>query len=170
MNDKALIARLAANPPRIRALVEGISVEDARWRPTPGAWSILELLGHLGDEEREDFRARLDVLLKKPGVLGPPIDPEHWVHERRHNERDPQDLLRTFEEERARSVAWLGGLEAPAWGNGYEHPAFGTLRAGDILAAWVAHDLLHIRQMTHLHWQRLRDIAEPYGLGYAGKW
>jgi hypothetical protein len=170
MNDKALIDRLAAGASRIRPLVEGITLEDARWRPAPGKWSILELLGHLVDEEREDFRARLELMLTQPGVLGPPIDPEGWVRERGHNQRDLQELLHAFEEERARSVAWLRDLATPAWGNIYEHPAFGTLHAGDILAAWVAHDLLHIRQLTHLHWQLLRGLAEPYGVGYAGKW
>jgi hypothetical protein len=170
VNDKALFDRLTVNALRIRALVEGTTLEDVRWRPAPGKWSILELLGHLVDEERGDFRARLDLLLTQPGVLGPPIDPEGWVRERRHNERDPQELLREFEEERARSVEWLRGLTAPAWGNVLEHPAVGKLQAGDVLAAWVAHDLLHIRQLAHLHWQRLRELAEPYGVGYAGGW
>ena len=42
------------------------------------------------------------------------------------------------------------------------------LRAGDLLASWLAHDLIHIRQITRLHYRWLERLAAPYQLGYAG--
>ena len=44
------------------------------------------------------------------------------------------------------------------------------MRAGDMLAAWLAHDLLHIRQLIQLQraWDE-RQLA-PYSLEYAGEW
>ena len=30
-----------------------------------------------------------------------------------------------------------------------EHPAAGTMRAGDFIAAWRLHDMLHLRQFVH---------------------
>ena len=52
----------------------------------------------------------------------------------------------------------------------YPHPQAGPLRAGDLLAAWQAHDLLHVRQLTRLHYRFLEQQAEPFTLRYAGDW
>ena len=46
----------------------------------------------------------------------------------------------------------------------------GPLHAGDVLASWVAHDLLHIRQLARLHSQRVGELAAPVSIGYAGDW
>jgi hypothetical protein len=170
MNATALIACLEMNGYRIRPLVAGVDAEQGRWKPAPDRWSILEVTAHLLDEEREDFRARCDLLLHRPGELGPPIDPEGWVRARRYNERDLQATSRELVEERRRSIAWLRGLAAPVWENALVHPAIGTLRAGDMLAAWAAHDMLHIRQLARLHWQYVAELAKPYGVDYAGEW
>jgi hypothetical protein len=170
MDARPLIECLDMGGYRIRTMVAGVGEEQARWKPAPESWSILEVTAHLLDEEREDFRARLDLLLHQPGVLGPPIDPQCWVRARRYNERDLQATSRTLVEERRRSVAWLRGLAAPAWENALEHPAIGKLQAGDLLAAWAAHDILHVRQLARLHWQYIRELAKPYGVGYAGDW
>jgi hypothetical protein len=39
-----------------------------------------------------------------------------------------------------------------------------------MLAAWVAHDYLHIRQLNELHWQFLAGQVSPDALDYAGGW
>ncbi len=170
MDSKRLIDRLERHASWIRATLEGLTAEEAAWKPAADKWSLLEVAGHLLDEEREDFRARLDLLLHHPGVLGPPIDPQGWVRERRYNERNLDATLQMFLEERTRSVQWLRGLPAPAWGNTLEHPSLGSIRAGDLLGAWVAHDLLHLRQLAHVHWLYVAHLAQPYATGYAGNW
>jgi hypothetical protein len=44
------------------------------------------------------------------------------------------------------------------------------MRAGDMFAAWVAHDGLHIRQLNELHRLLVERAAKPYRVGYAGEW
>ena len=44
----------------IQAVLAGVDAEQARWKPDADSWSILEVVCHLVDEEREDFRTRLD--------------------------------------------------------------------------------------------------------------
>ncbi len=146
-----------------------VDVEDdeVRWRPAPERWSMLEVLVHLWDEEKDDFRHRLALTLDDPTRDWPPIDPEGWVRERRYNQRDPAEALAGFRQERVASLAWLRGLEEPAWDRGHEHPALGVLRAGDLMAAWTAHDLLHIRQLSNLRIEYLGVTAAPYSTRYA---
>jgi hypothetical protein len=154
---------------RIEALVRGVADDQARWKPDPASWSILEVMGHLADEERLDFRVRLDHTLHRPGTPWPPIDPEGWVTERHYNEGDLDETVGRFVDARADSVRWLRTLGTPAWDAAHTAP-FGSLRAGDLMAAWVGHDLLHMRQIVRLHWQYLSQEAAPYRPAYAGRW
>jgi hypothetical protein len=153
----------------IHSLTLGISAEQARWKPDPEAWSILEVINHLYDEEREDFRVRVDTILHHPERAWPPINPQGWVMERGYNQRELALSVEDFLKERQKSLAWLKGLENPDWKASITMP-FGLFSAGDIFAAWVAHDLLHLRQLVELHWAYLLQAAEPYKLNYAGEW
>ncbi len=124
MNLDFYIARLDENREVFESLLRGVSDEQARWKPAPEKWSMLEVLGHLYDEEREDFRQHLDLLLHRPADEWPQIDPQGWVVSRCYNRRDPAQSLRDFLAERAASVDWLRGLSpSPAdWDNSHERP------------------------------------------------
>lgn len=163
------LERLGADARVFRALLDGVSEEQARWKPDPARWSLLEVVCHLADEERDDFRERLARTLRGEGAW-PPIDPPGWAVERRYNDREPAASLADFLEERERSLTWLRGLDAFAPEASHEHPRLGVLTAGDLLASWVAHDLIHIRQMTRLNRQWLERLAAPASLDYAGPW
>ena len=169
MDTSGLIRQLEIDLERFRALVAGISDEQARWRPDSQAWSLLEIVCHLHDEERLDFRLRIEAILNHPGEEAPPIDPEGWVSEHHYNERDLQAELDGFIAERQKSTAWLKSLEAPDWEATYQAP-WGRLRAGDIFAGWLAHDLLHMRQLLEHHWAYLNRQCTPYSTMYGGEW
>jgi hypothetical protein len=163
------ITSLARNRSVFEALARDINKEQAQWRPAPEQWSILEVINHLYDEEREDFRARLDLTLNHPDETWPPIDPQGWAIAREYNKRELISSLNNFLEERDKSLAWLKTISTPNWKNIYHHPQ-GSLSAGDLMAAWLAHDLLHIRQITRLNWEYLTLISAPFKTAYAGKW
>ena len=161
--------RLSASAEAIRNLVRDVPPDVARWRPGRGKWSIVEVVNHLLDEEREDFRARLAFLLHGSEGDWPGIDPEGWVTERGYNERDLAESLDHFIEERGRSLSWLTALQNPDWEAEYVHPKLGELCAGDLFVSWVAHDLLHLRQLAKLHYERLVSLGEPFTADYAGE-
>jgi hypothetical protein len=153
----------------IRALVMGITQAEAQIKPTPESWSILEVIGHLIDEERDDFRQRIDLTLNHPGEAWPPIHPDAWVTERKYNERDLEQSLNEFLAERGKSLVFLKGLASANWDASHMSP-FGERKAGDLLTSWVAHDNLHMRQLVELRRSRLQLITTPYDIHYAGDW
>lgn len=163
------IKQLGDNARRVRELVEGVDEAQACWRPEAESWSILEVTCHLLDEERYDFRVRLDITLHRPQEPWLPIDPAGWVSARKYNEQDLAAALKSYLEERAASLAWLEGLEGADWEAGYE-AQWGSIKAGDLLASWVAHDLLHLRQLVELHWYYKEKQVRPYRTLYAGEW
>ena len=170
MHAERLIAALDHFAAVLPTAVAGLGPDDARWRGEGGTWSILEIAAHLADEEEADFRPRLERTLRNEAEPWPPIDPEGWIVERRSNEGDLDATVERFRAERAASVAWLRGLTDPDWSTAYEHPSFGTIRAGDLLAAWAAHDALHLRQIAKRRYQMIRRDAGAYRTDYAGPW
>jgi len=70
---------------------------------------------------------------------------------------------------------WLKALTSPDWNLAITltfGPSEEKLRvmAGDMLAAWLAHDNLHMRQLVELRRARLVHLSEPYDVQYAGRW
>ena len=169
MDLNYVIKRLAANAGIFEGLTKTVNSELAVWKPAPDKWSILEVVNHLYDEEREDFRQRLELVLKDPALVWPPIAPKEWVTTRAYSERDLAESLNNFLSEREKSLAWLRSLRSPNLESLHKREA-GSLRAGDLLASWLAHDFLHIRQITRLHWQYLTANANPFQTEYAGPW
>lgn len=170
MEMNRILERFEQNTATIETLTDAVSDQQAVWRPTPQDWSILEVINHLYDEEREDFRTRLDLILHRPADMWPPIDPPGWVVERRYNERALDKSLADFLAERENSLIWLRSLVQPNWDKQSTHPAGFVLSAGDMLAAWLAHDFLHIRQLNELHYLYHRQQVEPRTVIYAGDW
>ena len=169
MDLEFLTNRMARQADAIQGLALGVSTEQSRWKPDPSSWSILEVINHLYDEERSDFRIRLDIILHHPGQAFPPINPQSWVTERGYNTRDLIQSVDNFLEERQKSLAWLRGLNSPDW-QAFVTAPFGNLSAGDMAAAWAVHDLLHLRQLVELHWAYTQQAVQPYQVKYAGEW
>lgn len=146
------------------------SMDDARWKPSPKDWSILEVCCHLLDEEREDFRVRLRSTLRDPSLPWPELDLDGVAERRGYLSSDLRGTVSSFIAERRESVAWLRSLGDANWSKAYPHPKFGPIAAGSLLASWAAHDALHLRQIS----KRLHQLAARDGCGfsiaYAGEW
>lgn len=165
MELEPILARMARFPMTLEALLGGLSGDEARWRPDPEAWSIVEIVDHLVDEEQADFGPRLRAVLEG-GELAP-IDPEAAVEARSGEERELAPALDRLAELRSRSLAWLETLTDADWSRARTLPNGSSLRAGDLLASWADHDLLHLRQIAgRLHGLVARDTR--FDPGYAG--
>ena len=163
------IQKLARHPVLIQALLNDLAEEQLRWKPSEHEWSMLEVIYHLYDEEKEDFPVRLKMTLENPEGDWPPIDPSGWVTARKYNEGKVETALTGFLKQRESSLQFLKHLDTPDLSKQHKHPAGFWLGAGDILASWVAHDLLHIRQLTRLHYQYWQG-EQSYDVAYAGNW
>ena len=169
MEFKTLYQELVNSTEMIVALLADISQEEAQIKPNPASWSILEVVCHLYDEEREDFREHLDFILHRQNEEWHPIDPDGWVTERKYNKQNFAEMQEKFFAERKNSLEWLQGLSNANWGTTYTSQ-FGSMKAGDMFASWVAHDNLHIRQLTELRRNKIERITKPYHIQYAGDW
>ena len=168
MNHDVIIERLSHNTSIVNSIVQNVTAEQTRWKPSQKEWSILEIINHMIDEEKDDFRTRLRLSLENPDATWPPIDPEGWAAERNYNERDFKESLSNWLAERDQSISWLKNLDHPDWKSTALHPKMGPMSAELVLANWLAHDLLHIRQMIAVLWANLSFEVDPISLEYAG--
>jgi len=169
MNLQDAIRQLTRNAEAIRALAGAFSDEHARWKPDADSWCMQEVLEHLYNEERGDFRRHLKTILGEPQ---PPCKYKRVD--------DPRQALEGLMAERAASTAWLATLQAPDraapdWDTTIQL-RFGpseetaTFSAGDMLVSWVEHDVLHLRQLVELLHAWNERQAAPYSVDYAGGW
>jgi hypothetical protein len=170
MQTAYFIQQLESQADAFEALIASMPPEMLRWKPGAESWSVTETVGHLLYEERNDFRARLRVLLSGTGERFAPINPAGAVQSERFNERDLTALLTPFLRERQESVGWLRGLDSVNWDVIYPHPPLEGIRAGDFLVSWVAHDLLHLGQLIELKWAWGQTQLGGYDVRYAGEW
>ena len=168
MNLKRLTAQMEHNAQAVKALVRELSEDQACWQPRSDSWSILDVINHLAYEEVDDFRGRLDLVLHRPEDAWPAGDAARGVT-KTGRRRGLDSALEGFLVAREASLAWLEDLESPNWDATLKAP-FGEIRAGDFMAAWAAHDLLHLRQLIELRWALLSRDVEPYRARYAGDW
>ena len=169
MDSTNLAQMLTRQAELARTLVEDVSPEQAVWKPDPERWSVLEVVNHLYDEEREDFRVRLDILLRASDEPWPPIHPMEWVTERQYNAREPAASLENFLAERRASLEWLASLQSPDWDGGVQSPWGFFMRAGDMAASWVVHGQWHTEQLIRLRRDWTVEQVKPYDVRYAGR-
>jgi len=75
MNYSLIIQNLETNASSFKSLLENISDELAYWKPSLEKWSLLEIVNHLCDEEREDFRQQIMNVFEDPKKEWAPIAP-----------------------------------------------------------------------------------------------
>jgi hypothetical protein len=169
MDFSTLYRELENSTEMIRGLLTGITQQESQIKPSPESWSMLEVICHLYDTEREDFREHLDFILHRQHEQYHAIDPQGWIKERKYNEQDFVQMQAKFFAERRQSLEWLKGISNASWDTTYTSE-YGSLSAGEMFSCWVAHDNLHLRQFVELRRMRIENITRPYPIEYAGDW
>jgi hypothetical protein len=150
-------------------LLINIEKDNYLWRPQPEKWCFLEIVCHLLDEECDDFRVRTKQVLENPALEMPSISPETWVLEQDYLARNYTKAVADFLVERTKYIRWLQENIKGNWENTYQHPKLGAMSAKLFLTNWLAHDYLHIHQITHYNYLLLKEKT-AIDLHYAGHW
>ncbi|MCH7494301.1 DinB family protein [bacterium] len=169
--DQPALSRLISEHGRFPATLQAVAagLDDPMWRAreTPERWSPLEIVRHLLDEEREDFLPRAKAAVAG-GEFPSRINPQAWVTERAYNEADPQETMAAFAAEREASCEWLRTLAPANLGKTLTAKDGFAMKAGDFVAAWRIHDLLHLRQITAAIATLEARRLSPWQVDYAG--
>lgn len=169
MTPEMVIRKLVVNKNVFKYQLSGFEGEQIYWRPAENKWCMLEIVSHLLDEEKEDFKSRLHYTLFRPDEEWPKIDPHCWPQDRKYMNKDYNSVLEEFIKEREKSIIWLKSLANIDWNRFYVHPVTGKMTASLLLMNWLAHDFFHIRQINRYNFEHLQQKS-AVDLSYAGKW
>jgi hypothetical protein len=157
------IALLTRTPAALDALLR--ELPDAWTRSGEGGktWSAFDIVGHLAHLERANWMPRARMILQDGDTKTfEPFD--RWGHIQECKGKSLGQVLDDFAQVRAQNLT-----EVRAWHLGPEqlalrgrHPAFGSVTLSQLLAAWAAHDLTHLHQMTRVMAHQYRDAVGPY--------
>lgn len=169
MEIEKIIEHLSQNAEVFKSLLKGIEKDMQTWKSTSEDWCLLEIICHLCDEEKYDFRTRTKHILDGVEENFESIDPVGWVTSRNYLSQNYDEKLEEFLAEREASIKWLHSLSNPNWEASFENEQLGRMTAKMFLANWLAHDYLHIRQITRLKYRFLMHTSGE-DVSYAGRW
>ena len=148
--DLPAIDQLAATPGILRALLSGLSEEQATWKPSPDRFSVAEVLEHLSHVEGHGFRSRADQMTGEDNPVLEPYDQNALAAEGVYSGRDPEESFAHWEEQRDDNVELLHGLDDSALQRRGRHKEAGEITLSNLIHEWAFHDISHIRQIAEL--------------------
>jgi hypothetical protein len=136
--NRDLIEQYVAGGEKLRRAVAGLTPEELRARPGPGAWSALEVVAHLADSDAISIdRMKRIVTEDAPPLLY--ADETAYVERLHPHDQDPEDALVLFEVGRRQWARVLRRLPDAAFLREGVHNRKGAVTLGGLVASYVTH-------------------------------
>ena len=153
MTEAELKKHLAAaeeSPKQVAAAVLGLPEKALRYKPSPGKWSILEILGHLADMEiLYAYRIRQMLADKDPVIA--PIDQNDWAKNLGYLESSPRELVALYGLNRHANVQLLRRLKLDDLQKSARHPELvQRVTVADYVQMLSKHGPNHLEQIERL--------------------
>lgn len=157
------LALLTRTPAALDALLRGLPDAWTLQNEGESTWSAFDVVGHLIHCERADWLPHVQWLLQYgESEPFPPFDRQG--HLREVQGKSLPQLLDEFVAIRAENLAELRdmNLRPEDLSRRGRHPALGAVTLSELLAAWAAHDLNHLHQMSRVMASHSREAVGPF--------
>ena len=163
LEPREAIAVLERTPSALQALLGGLSEGWIAADEGPDTFSARDVVGHLIHGEETDWVPRLRIILAHGEAV--PFTPfDRFAFRTTCAGRSMADLLDRFARLREANLQEVRGLDLDAamLGRTGTHPALGRVTLAQLLAAWVVHDLGHLKQVARVMARQYRDAVGPW--------
>jgi hypothetical protein len=162
-NIEHTISLLTYTPAALNALLRDLPETWTLRNEGDNTWSAFDVVGHLLHAERTDWLVRARIVLKSGDTQTfAPFD--RWGHIPESQGKSLGELLDEFARVRSENLA-----ELRAWNLQQKdldlcgrHPALGVVTLSELLAAWAAHDLTHLHQISRVMAHQYRNAVGPW--------
>ena len=144
------VGQLATTPEILRLMMDGLSEEDANWKPGLQRFSIAETLEHLSHVEGHCFRDRVERMIEENNPTVEPYDTDAYFAAGQYSGRDAEDSFDHFEAQRELNLEYLRELPDSTAERTGIHTKLGVITVSHVMNAWAFHDLGHIRQIAEI--------------------
>jgi len=147
------IKKIEGGPASIAAAVRGVSPAALRYKPSPGKWSIVEIVAHLADVELV-YGHRLRQALAEAKPTFAPMDQEAWAANLGYADIPVEDSLEAFGVGRKANVRLLRRVTEADLSKGGFHPELKSVHTvADLIQRMLKHDPNHLGQIERLKQQ-----------------
>jgi hypothetical protein len=163
MRTPEALAVLERTPAAVRGLLAGVGDAWLDADEGPDTFSPRDVLGHLILGEETDWVPRVKIILEHGA--GRPFTPfDRFGFKERYGGRPVEELLARFEGLRATNLDYVRSLalKDEQLGRPGAHPGLGAVTLGQLLAAWVVHDLGHLVQIARVMAKRYTQDVGPW--------
>ena len=150
-STQAIIAFLQAAPGVMHNYVMRYMHENKTSAPRDGGWSMLEILCHLRDCDKDLFIPRAEAILRedRPTLHG--VNTEPWVLERDYAGLNIQQVFAEYVENRKNLVSLLLSISADDWNRQAFHTESGPTSLYNVMLYDLNHDRDHFQQSRKLY-------------------
>jgi hypothetical protein len=128
--------------------LRGVPNKLLLFTPAPGKWSILEILCHMRDMEREAYLERYTRILAEPDPQLPDVNGDALAIERDYRGQKAADILRDWMRLRRESLRLLRKAKPEQWRRAGIHETMGRLTIDELVARHAAgNDTAHLGQI-----------------------
>ena len=146
MDRADITAYMRQVPDLIDRVIERLSDDEVRRRPSPDEWSVLEVCCHLRDDaEIEGVRVRRLVEEDEPTLV--PYDQEALARERDYQGDDIRRVRTALRAFWGGLAYQLEGLTDEQWERAGTHPEQGRLTVRSRAEGALEHGRMHIEQL-----------------------
>src|SRR5687768_14559215 len=140
--------RLLSFQSRLLMAIHGIREEDLQRPERPDAWSVAEVIAHLGDVEMlTSVRVRQMVAEDHPRLVA--FSQNVWVA-RLHRNETVDELLEQFWFSRRQNIRLYGSLSAVQRDRTGEHPNRGSMTIDELIEFVANHQERHLAQIERI--------------------
>ncbi|MFC3800447.1 DinB family protein [Cohnella sp. GCM10012308] len=161
-NIEEAVAILSRTPQTLASLLSGLPEGWLSCNEGEGTWNADEVVGHMIEGEKTNWIPRLAFILRE-GESKPFPAFDRYAHLSAES-RTTEVKLEEFAELRYSSIESLRtliGADERLERTG-AHPAFGTVKARELVSAWVVHDLTHLAQIVRTMALRYKTDVGPW--------
>ncbi len=136
-------------PTVLAELVAKASRDQLMARPSPGKWSIGEILAHLAEDEiATAWRYR--QMVEHNGIELAGFDQDMWACTGDYASRLPEESLALFRLLRAANLQFLRNLSPAQWECYGIHTERGRITVRDLAVHMAGHDANHVEQIRSI--------------------
>jgi hypothetical protein len=130
-------------------LIRDASESQLSRRPTPGKWSVGEILAHLAEDEITSYW-RYRQMIENSGVALASFDQDLWSRLGDYQSRRPAESLQMFRLLREANLGMLAHLSPEEWQRYGVHAERGKITVEALARHMAGHDQNHIEQIRKI--------------------
>lgn len=151
LERSALLGILGETPARLKTALKGVSKKLLLWTPGPGKWSILEIVAHMRDMERDAYLARYHRILAEENPALPDLDGDMIALRDDYRGQKLSELVRDWLKLRKDCLRLLKSVKGARWERMGTHETAGPLSMDSLLRRQaMGNDEAHLAQIESI--------------------